>query len=125
MRANSQPGNGFCGLLASPMWFTATYYHEARHTYQASISILPNNDVDGDFLVANPVPVDGSQFIQDTPTVRNVCNQDAPQNQQVQQKGYKGDTGPNSFDQSDAPDWASWAWEMDAFWFAYVWTVGQ
>ena len=60
----------------------------------------------------NNIPIAPNSVFLDTAAVRNVCNAGA---NQVVAIGYHGDT---VFDQPGTPDFAAYAWEMDAFMFA-------
>ena len=63
-----------------------------------------------------PRPIAPIGIILDTVAPRNVCNQFAvPAAPIISGKTYKGDA---SFDKPDDPDFASYAWEMDAHIFA-------
>jgi hypothetical protein len=109
LRLDSASGS-VCGN-ASQNSFANSIYHEARHAYQASLAALPGNDVDGDFLVNN-IPVAPTTIFLDTPTLRSVCNES---DDIILVLGYWGD---NRFDYPGSPDFASYAWEMDAWTFA-------
>jgi hypothetical protein len=102
--------NTICGN-ARAKFLTGSIYHEGRHAYQASLAALPGNDSDGDFLVNN-IPIAPNSVFLDTATVRNVCNAAA---NLIVAIAYHGDT---VFDQPGTPDFASFAWEMDAYQFA-------
>ncbi len=120
VRRDTPEAGTTCGFPVAHA-LTNILYHEARHTYQGSLTLLtggdiPNgDDADGDFLV-NKVPIAPIGIIRDTTAPRDVCNEfaDTP-NQIILGKTYKGDT---MFDTSEAPDFASYAREMDAHTFA-------
>jgi len=88
-----------------------TFLHEARHAYQASRAAVAGNDHDGDFLV-NSIPIAPTGISADTTASRTVCNQSTDTTLAL---AYHGDS---VFDQPGAPDYASYAWEMDAWTFA-------
>ena len=111
-RLDSLAGTGACVLPASPKALTDTILHEARHAYQASLINLPDNDKDGDFLPFASVGIPPADIIRDTTDSRTVCNALAPPGSQLIPRAYSGDL---TF---DAPDFASFAWEYDAWSFA-------
>jgi hypothetical protein len=104
------PGTAVCGN-ADLALLTNTVYHEARHAYQASQAAIAGNDQDGDFLV-NAISLAPTTIFLDTATERTVCNENTNTTLSL---AYHGDS---VFDQPYAPDYASYAWEEDAWVFA-------
>lgn len=88
------------------------YLHEGRHTYQASRTLVLNNDKDFDMLPAYPHSIAPTDVMVDSSTSRLVCNQETDM---TLDKTYKGDS---SLDSYGHPDFASYAWEMDAWLFS-------
>ena len=103
---------GNYGFAHTQKFFTAIFLHEARHAYQLQIS-TPSNDNDGDRLVRT-VTVAPTNVIVDSLDARTVCNQSTST---TEQRSYKGDSNPDAW---ESPDWASRAWEMDAWKFTSV-----
>ncbi len=106
------PDTIFCGNTYTK-WFTQTLLHEARHAYQASQAAIPGNDKDGDFLVVS-IAIAPTTIFLDTTTPRAVCNVTSGGPGTTLSLAYHGD---NVFDQPNQPDYASYAWEMDAYVF--------
>ena len=102
---------GLCGQSSPPKGLTNSVLHEGRHAYQASLTVLTNNDVDLDFLPRS-VGITPTNIVLDTTTSRTVCDQSA---NQLHQLSYKGDA---ALDQAGSPDFASFAWEYDAWTFS-------
>jgi len=111
-RINGNGGNT-CGL-ARPNALSNALYHEARHAYQGSLSALPGNDADGDWLVNN-VPIAPTTGIKDTTDQRLVCNPNLGADGSTLMLAYQGD---QVFDTLMAPNWVWYALEMDAYVFA-------
>lgn len=109
-RLNNAQSVPVCGN-ASSKGLTNTLIHEARHAYQASRAASSGNDQDGDFLV-KVMPISPTDIVVDTTVLRSVCDE---VNKVISQRSYRGDT---VFDQPGTPDFASYAWEMDAWKFA-------
>lgn len=105
-------GGAVCGI-PRPNAFSISIYHEARHAYQGWLSSIPGNDVDGDLLVEN-IPIAPTTSFVDTTAPRLVCNSTALPGTTLM-LAYHGDTVPDSL---DAPDYARYAIEMDAYVFA-------
>jgi hypothetical protein len=95
--------------------FTATVLHEARHAYQYLQSQVPGNDVDNDDLLIN-IPIAPISTLDDSSTFRDVCQPSAVGGT-ILSKAYKGPTVPDTY---QAPDYASYAVEMDAYTFADI-----
>ena len=103
-----------CGH-ARNTFFTDVLLHEGRHTYIASLAADSENDQDGDFLLntnAQSNMVAPNTIVLDTGDARTVCDEVG---NQTYTRSYKGD---NSFDQYGSPDYASQAFEEDAWTFA-------
>ncbi len=84
--------------------------HEARHAYQG-LQAVSSNDGDGDFLLKAIQVAPFNVVIDSSEDMRTVCDQMADALHEIH---YKGD---QSFDQPGEPDYANWAWEMDAWVF--------
>ena len=119
LRLDSLAYAGACGLPASPKSLTDTVLHEGRHAYQAFLTIIPNNDKDQDFLPAASLSIPPTDIMRDTTDLRTVCDASANPDNQLSQRRYKGDVSyPASYDSAEGPDFASYAWEYDAWSFA-------
>ena len=68
-------GGIICGQTRTK-FLTNTVLHEARHAYQNTLAWLQGNDTDVDFLVNN-IPIAPNNVMQDTTTIRTVCNPSA------------------------------------------------
>lgn len=90
--------------------------HEGHHTYHAARAAIPNNDRDGDFLLAtvNPIGPLGDSTV-DSTNQRIVCDQTTESGTVYFDKQYKGE---DFFDSAEHSDWASYAWEMTAWAFS-------
>ncbi len=110
MRLDSDPGSSNCGTTQSK-FFTNTFYHEARHTYQFSQAAIAGNDQDMDWAVTNNVSIAPTNIFTDTTASRTVCHELAiPQT--MPQQSFLGPTIPDSFTNVD------YALEEDASVFA-------
>lgn len=103
---------GFTGIR----WFTGVLLHEGRHAYQGFAAMRINNqDYDGDLdWLVTRISVAPSNILLDTCTPRTVCNQETGD---TPSKAYHGDT---IFDTAFAPDYSSYAAEMDAWTFMSI-----
>ncbi len=121
IRLDSPPGLPKCGAVVNSD-FSDALLHEARHNYQDVQAAIPGNDTDHDQLV-NAIDTAPSTIFLDTTSLRTVCNESAD-GVLFRQLSYRGD-GPGKADSWDAPDFASYALEMDAWVFATRHTPGD
>ncbi len=121
MRNDNRTGVG-CGY-SIPKYFTGTFIHEGRHTYQGFLGMF--NDTDGDYLIYSMPPnlPDASTII-DSEENRTVCN---PFGSPMLIPGsYQGDTNPDPLNPANPSNpgnitYVSWAIEQDAYaWVASV-----
>jgi len=117
LRVNS-PVNGQCGLPGVYHVLTDTYYHEARHAYQFSLTNL-DNDEDQDYLV-NQIDVAPFNIFIDTTDSRAVCDEyQSDPTKQVLQMPFMGPKNFDAYgDQKTSQPGVGFAVEMDAHTFA-------
>jgi hypothetical protein len=114
---------GFCGQ-SSTHTFTDILLHEARDAYQAAQYAIAGNDVDGDSVVRNPMPVGPFTIVQDTTAVRTVCNEFSGPSGETFDVAYQGDEMYDPHNQTypaptgDRSAKSDYATEMDAHTFA-------
>jgi hypothetical protein len=110
-----------CGY-SLPKFFTGTFIHESRHTYQDSLAMF--NDTDDDFLIGNmPANLPDASTIVDSTEIRTVCNtySGAPV-----QGSFLGDVNADPISPDDPAHpggiiYVTWALEQDAYaWVASV-----
>lgn len=109
---SAPPGSTLCGQGFTKS-FTDTLLHEARHAYQGS-QTAAGNDGDLDWLVKSIGVAPIGIFI-DTTAFRNVCDDSQGFPGIVLSVAYHGDSIPDTY---SAPDFVSYATEMDAVVFA-------
>ena len=118
MRLNSTGSTSVCGTGVPSRVLSTALFHEARHAYQASMSTLPGNDSDGDYLVVNTYPDFPTEYVIDSTEIRDVCEVDPETGISTKKKlSYKGPTAEDSWEH---PDYALWALEYDAYVFGTI-----
>ena len=120
-RLDSAAG-GKCGVPAYARALTESFYHEARHAYQNSLTNTtnyPNNDEDKDNLL-NAIPIGPTDFLLDTSTrTTQVCNELTDDIETITFKGPSNKDAWGSLTKNGTGvKGVSWAIEMDAWAFS-------